>query len=851
MRLPLMTSLLLLGGCHPLACFHPADLPRDPLVLESNDQWPRADVAIDVDDLGIPHLYGSSEPDLAYALGVMHARDRLFQIFLYIHAGEGRLTELLGEGLLETDRTNRLLMHGADELLAALTPRDREMIDAYCAGVNEGAEMVGRSAEMSILDVDWEPITPRDVLAVARLQQWDQSVGFFEEMARYRLVKELGGDSPVASALLADSPSGGVPIVAPDEHDGEPFTGASPAGRSSFHAPPPSRAHSAPAGRGTRSSRDLLLQELRDELAERFSQGGTGASNSWSLSPDKTAAGVAVLANDPHLSHSAPGIFYMVDMHLTGADGADEIVAGGTFPGIPAVLIGHGSRVAWGITNAFADTQDVVVLERPQGLDDNYIVDGQMFAFGEVPQTFRLGKEEDADVVTEIWKTSIFGPVLPPGYGGGERPYADEGEHLALLWTAQQFPAANGRMISAFWDLARARDIEEAEVAVQGFAAPAMSMNMAFSDGTIAYRLSGLVPLRGDDQRVDFPRQGTSRTSGWVGLLPAAQKPQTTNPQKGYIVASNQRIVDNDVLSQRVVGFEGAEPWRAIRIDARLRELMTEGKPSTADILAIQQDAVNLKARELAPIFGAHCPTKVEGHDDDRVKAFCEAIASFDGNYTVDATALPYTRVAFSFNLVVLRAHVHPEIAEELASETSSSMALFEIVKAEHAGTPSPVLDDPHTPEREGLDGFMARAVKEALDVVVADAGGSPGDWRWGKLHTLSLRGALSSVPVLGGLFQTAAREESGFTNTPRAEGSDFNKKMRIRSGAGLRLIAEMSEPPKVRMVNDSGNSGHFGHRHLEDQYPLWSKGEPRVLSFSKKQAEEAREGALIIKPKP
>lgn len=187
---------LFLGACHPLACWHPADLPKDqPLVFQSNEDWPKDEVQVDVDDLGIPHIYGKSEADLAYALGVMHARDRLFQIYTYVHAGEGRLTEILGEDLLEIDRKNRVLMFGVDELLAALEPKDREIVDAYCAGLNHGAKDVGRSAEMSILGVDWEPVTARDVLAVVRLQQWDQSVGFSEEMTRYRLVKALGARS--------------------------------------------------------------------------------------------------------------------------------------------------------------------------------------------------------------------------------------------------------------------------------------------------------------------------------------------------------------------------------------------------------------------------------------------------------------------------------------------------------------------------------------------------------------------------------------------------------------------------------------------------------------------------------
>lgn len=855
--LPLLQVLLpvaLAAGCHPLACFHPGDLPRDqPLILVSNADYPKADVEIHVDELGIPHIWGRSEADLSYGLGVMMARDRLFQMMLLIHAGSGRLTELLGANYLEVDRANRLLMTGADEQLLALDQRDKDILHAFVNGVNEGAKMVGRSAEMTILGVDWEPMTPRDVLAIARYQQWDQGVGFSEEMARWRLVKQLGVDSPVAQALLVDSPSGGVAIVDVSEHDGEPFV--EPVARTAMHAPPPGRTSRGPAV--AVGARVDPLAAAKRAIAEEFMRGGRGASNSWSVAADHTEKGVAVVANDPHLSHSAPGVFYMVDMHLVDEDGENEqVISGGAFPGIPAVLIGHGNHIAWGVTNAYADTQDVAVLNVPEGQSDVYVVDGTTYAFDKVTQKFKLGKGDDAEVITETWQSSMFGPVLPPGYGsyGQETALVDEGERLALLWTAidEQYRQDHKHFATAFWDLARSRNVEEATAAVQNFTAPAMSVNMAFTDGTIAYRLSGIIPVRGDSQRVDFPRNVASRDGGWRGRVPAAQKPQLTNPPKGFINATNQRIVENDVVSQRFVGFEGAKPWRALRVDARVRELIADGKKAnTEDILAVQQDIVGIDAQELAPILAEHCKGPVEGHDDNRVAEFCAAVGEFDGVYTVDAIALPFARLSRELHLAVFRAHVHPDLADDLAGQTFAQMAVHEAIKKEHAGEASPIFDDPNTPNtREGLDGFVSRGLKVALDAIVADAGGGKGDWRWGKLHTLSLRGALASAPVIGGLFATSAREEAGTSSAPRAESTDFNNKMRVRSGAGLRLVAEMTTPPTIRIVNDSGQSGHFGHRHLEDQYPLWHAGEPRVVTMKRADAEAKREGAMVIKPK-
>lgn len=846
----LPTSLLLfaLAACHPLACWHPADLPKDePLVLQSRDEWPREKVEVRLDEYGVPHLYGQSEADLAYGLGVMHGRDRAFQIMLFIHAGQGRLTEIFGPDFLAIDRDNRtVLAHNVDEQLASATERDREIVTAYTAGLNEGAAMAGKSAEMTILGLEWEPVTAREVLAVTRFQQWDQSVGFWEEMARWRLVKALGATSPVVAELMQDTPSGGVPIVGADEHDGATFSG--PVDGLSFHRPAfeqtpvPTVAPSPAAG----LSATALRASMGAELKRWFLRESQGASNSWSVSGEHTASGAPVLCNDPHLRHGAPGIFYMVHM-----EGPDFSVVGGSFPGIPGVLIGHGRHVAWGITNAFADTIDVVALRTPESRDDIYTVDGTTYAFGVRKEQFKMGKGDDAEVVTIPVQTTIFGPVLTPDWGSNDKtPPPLTGEKLAVQWTAVQMPGEMGSLISAFWDLAASHDVEDAFFAAQEFAAPAMNLNMAFTDGTIAYRLGGAIPVR-DGQRVDFPRDGGRRSSLWAGRMQDAQKPQTTNPAKGFINATNQRIVENDVASQAFVGFEGATPWRAMQVDARVRELLQQGKPTAEELLAIQQDATLIEAKTLAPILAEHCGTRpIEGHDDARVQDFCDAVGAFDGVYAVDAIAAPYARLRHDLYLAVLQAHVDPALASTLAGQSFVQMSMFQIVQDEHERGDTALFDDPATAEHDGLDVFVTRALKPALDAVVADFGGGKADWRWGKGHTMSLRGPLSSAPGVGWLFETHAREEAGASGTPRAERGDPDKHFRVTNGAGLRLMAEMTDPPTVRMVNDSGQSGHFGHRHLEDQYPLWSRGEPRVLLLAKDAVEEKNDGMMDIVPK-
>jgi penicillin amidase len=848
--------LLATAACHPLACCSPADLPKDaPLVVAVDSDRVSGPVDVVYDDLGIPHIYGESEVDLAHALGFMHGRDRQFQIFLYVHAGQGRLTEILGEDMLPVDRDNRLLTYNLDEQAAAMSERDRTIMLAYADGLNQGAKATGRSAEMQVLGLDWEDVGLLELLAISRLQQWSQSVGLDEELARHRLRKATS--TAVFDELWVDVSARGEAIVDATRHTGEAFGFGPDREKVRSHLAPSSSSSQGRSIERRASPRRAMVQDeltaVREALRARFGGPGQGASNSWAVDGSLTDSGAPVLCNDPHLSHTAPGVFYMV--HL---EGPDFSVVGGTFPGLPAVLIGHGRHVAWGITNAYADTMDVVELQTLEADRDIYVVDNAPINLRRVTQRFKLGKKSDSKIIEETFYESIFGPVLPRGYGEGtsrSTPKVDDDERLVLQWTASHFVAEQGRVIGAFWDMAKAKTIDQVHAAVQDFAAPAMNVAVAIADNDegeagIHYRLSGIIPLRGDDQRVDIPRTGVRRDSGFVGVLPASQKPQLDNPASGYLVASNQRIVDNGVLSQRFVGYEGARPFRATRIHERLREVLADAPVSREALCSIQQDVVSIEARELAPILGSHCPSSVGGFSDEVVANFCAAVADFDGAYTLESTAIPFARLLRAVVEETLLRHVDTDLMDDVIGVSFVQMAIHEAILAADRGEASPALfDDPATPAVEDLADVVAAAAPLALELIRAEVGENPADWQWQRQHTLSFRNALAGAPFIGGLFATAERPESGTSTAPRAEAADPTNGLKCRFGAGLRLHAEMSSTPRIGMIGDVGNSGHFGHRHLEDQYPLWTKGETRELLRAKDDVTAENDGLLRLEP--
>src|SRR6266849_9560349 len=99
---------------------------------------PSAEIRITRDAAGVPHIAAASDRDAAFALGFVHAGDRLFQMELMRRLGAGRLAELVGEAALGTDRTMRTLglYRAAERQLSDLSSPLREALEAYAAGVN-------------------------------------------------------------------------------------------------------------------------------------------------------------------------------------------------------------------------------------------------------------------------------------------------------------------------------------------------------------------------------------------------------------------------------------------------------------------------------------------------------------------------------------------------------------------------------------------------------------------------------------------------------------------------------------------------------------------------------------------
>ncbi|MBM4421373.1 MAG: penicillin acylase family protein, partial [Chloroflexi bacterium] len=408
------------------------------------------------DKWGVPHVYAESAHDLFFLQGFVTAQDRLFQLDFNRRVAYGRLAEVLGEPVLETDRYLRTIGLGrlARSLASALDPESRTATDAFAKGVNRFVtdHRDRLPLEFRILGYQPEPWTAADSIAVGKLQALDLDGNYTTELLRAAVVQRVG-----ASALLVLEPaSEALPTALRDGG------WAAVAGRLGPIA--------VPAG----------VDGLRSYLGGTLEGPG---SNCWAVA--RSRGGKPLLAGDPHLGVRNPATWYEIGLHGAGYD-----VAGFSLPGVPAVLIGHNDRVAWSFTAAFTDTQDLYV-EQPDPLDPRrFLHRGVSERATVIRESIRV-KGRPEPVVLDVIVTR-HGPLLTPVLKGQNAP-------LALRWTALEPHAGLDGVLA----LARARDFASFRAALALIPGPTVTACYADVDGHIGWAHAGLIPIR--------PRGGDGR----------------------------------------------------------------------------------------------------------------------------------------------------------------------------------------------------------------------------------------------------------------------------------------------------------------------------------------------------
>jgi penicillin amidase len=757
---------------------------------------------------GVPTISAGSDTDAAFALGFVHAQDRLWQMEMMRRAGAGRLSEVFGTGLGDTplrlDRLFRTLgfYRAAGEMAADLPDPVRALFEAYAAGVN--AWMTTRReplpVEFQIFGLTPEPWRLADSLVWGRLIAWQLSSNVREEVLRARLLARLSpeqvrdlfpGDPPGAPATLAWTPGAWTPG----------------------------------AGAGDTMT---ALATLPIPLPQPVPAG----SNAWAVAGRRTMGGQPLLANDPHLELDAPALWYLARLDSPGL-----VLAGATVPGVPLMVLGHNGRLAWGITTAAADTQDLFV----EAVDP---ADPQRYRVPGGTEPFRTRREiiavrGGADEVLSVRETR-HGPVLSDVENGDLAP---PGYVLALAFTALRDGDTG---TTALYRLNRAGSVGQAREALQDYRSPPQNFLLADTAGAIGYVMPGLVPVRGKgDGRV--PVIGWTGEYDWTGFIPADQLPATENPASGILVNANNAPVGPGYPHMLAMNWPDA--YRARRIVD-----MLNAAPPDLDALAAQQlDTVSLAARELVPLMigtldagGEGAGGYDAGGDGADGPAVANALArlrAWDGRVDRDR---PEPLIWEWWLRETMRALFADELGPLFPAYWTPNARVVR-----HVLTAAPQwCDDTTTPATvETCPRTLAAALKAALAAITARQGADPARWRWGAGHTAPFaHKVLGQVPGLGRLL-ALDMETDGDAHTVNVGSfrlSNAASPFADIHGAGFRAVYDLGDLDRSRFIVAPGQSGNPLSPHWADLAGRWRAGDGLTLAAP---ATSAAAATLTLAP--
>ena len=774
-----------------------------------------APVEIVRNNANVPHIFGKSEADVFFALGFVHAQDRLWQMTMLRRTAQGKLSEVFGERTVKIDELLRRLdiYRLAQDSVAAQDPRTKAVLEAYAAGVNAWIGEVnsgarGRGApEFFLFSREISAWSPADSIAIIKLMALDLSAHLETEVQRAQLSQILPPER--LADILPDDPTQGVMAL--------------PAYASLMEGPFPTPAKTQ-------------MAYIDAPLSPFHSRDFAGASNAFAAMPDRSAARSTLLANDPHLGLTAPSIWYLARLELPSGG-----IIGGTIPGMPLMLVGRSDKMGWGLTSSYVDDQDVV-MERvnPENPEEYLTPEG--------PKPFRTEQTiitiKDAPPLTITQRGSEAGPILP-GSHYDLASVTPPGAVAALEWTA--LSGADTSMTAGL-RLMTSQSVAEAMEAGRLYIAPSQNLTLADANG-IALQTIGAIPAR-DASHVTqgrMPAPGWEGKNRWTGVQPYEANPREVNPASGIIGNTNNKTVNRPFPDH--VSFDWGDTQRIQRFAALMKARKVHSRDS---FIEAQLDTVSPTARTILPLIGADLwftgEPAPEGTPERTRQRALALLAEWNGEMNEH---MPEPLIAEAW-LRSLQDRLTRDEIGPLADGFTHPEPLFLERVYRNTGGASVWCDVIQSAAVETCPEIARIALDEALLGLVERYGSNIESWRWGDAHQ-----ATHDHPVLGGVsglryFVNIRQSTSGGDSTlmrGRTKGTGDNPYLNVHAGA-YRGVYDFADPDSSVFIISTGQSGHPLSRFYDDMSELWRRGEYIPMSLDPELARAGAVGITTLAPR-
>ncbi|MBT6087121.1 MAG: penicillin acylase family protein [Rhodospirillaceae bacterium] len=740
------------------------------------------------DNNAVPHIFAKTETDAYFALGVVHAQDRFWQMEMMRRFGAGRLAEVLGENVLASDKWMRLLglYRLAEKMVEDVPPEVRAALDAYASGVNFWLqEDFGLLApEFALFYFTPEPWKPADSLVWGKIMASQLGGNWRAEVLRARLAAKLRPEKvrELWPAYPADGPVSVAGLIQPD-------TIAALAGLDDL----PPWPHGLPKG----------------------------ASNVWALGGTENQEGGAILANDPHLGFSAPVLWYLARIETPNYS-----VTGATVPGVPFTILGQAGALAWGMTSTQSDIEDLFVEKLDANEKDRYVTPDGSQAFTVRKEVIKVSGGDD---VTLQVRATRHGPVISD-LSPGAANLVDKDHVVALSATYLQ---PGDKSPAAFYRLSRAINWVSFKEALANFQAPQQNFFYASKDDLVGFTVAGLAPVRGRGEGF-VPTAGWIGDTDWQGFVAADDLPNKFNPDNRRVYNANNRVAGPGY--RHFLGYDWAAPYRAERI----LEMLRDGKGRTmGSNQAMQRDAESKMARDLLPLM---LKAKSE------VPKSREALAMLWNWDSIMDRNRPEPLIFATWLLELNKVLYGDELGDDLRFYLGARPMTVHSMLTRRTHW----CDDVTTDKTEDCRATLTRALEKAITGLVERFGDDIDGWRWGAVHTAHFpHPVLTHVPVVRWLADLNIETDGGSATLNRGAMrlNDPKTPFRHIHGAGYRAVYNLKDPRKSRYVIATGQSGNplsLNYRHF---LKSWSHGQFIPLGQTHNTLKNQSEARTMIEP--
>ncbi len=762
------------------------------------------------DRWSIPHIFAASTSDLFFGQGYATAQDRLWQMEVGRRIASGTLAELVGPAVLDADRLLRRLgfRRAAQAEWPDLEAEGQQSLEAYCTGVNawiaECGGSIGRwPLEFTILRTRPAPWSPIDCLAFAKYMAFGQAADWQSKWLRGQAVAQVGAEQALAAEPFAgEHPPQSIHVPAGLDYGAVDYSLGGP--------------HQPPLARGAPPA----------------------ASNGWAVRAERAAGDGALLANDPHLAPHLPVSWY--EVHLCGA-GYDVI--GGSLPPALGVLIGRNRRIAWGMTAAILDANDLYVERCDPAAPATYLADAGQSRQAETIDEPITVKGWSGPVVETV-RVTRHGPIInPPPVGPGQGTPACHLQ-LALRSTVLEQPG----LVTSLLALNRAGSWDEFRAALARWPAPPLNFVYADIEGHIGRQAAGHVPARGRGDGL-LPLPGWDDSYAWRGAVPFDDLPSEFDPPRGFTVAANQDISrqpeqsaagSGDTGRRRHgdnLGHEWLDPYRA----RRMAQLLADGEVLDREYCrAMQADTVSLAGRAwVCAVLTLRDRGWLAPQDQHEVQAL-DLLAQWDGMMVPESSGaavymlwrralLQELYAAQVGDLVAgyLGKGPHPVVASANTFAFRHSRRLIERLKRSVAQERS--ASDAAPPV---IDAELRQALQRSFSAAVTElrqrAGEEPHRWQLAAVHRVTFSHPFGTQRIIGRLFNRGPLPVPGDNDTlfasPPEPAALYDRAAAIPS---YRLIVDFAPGGETTAALAGGQSGHPLSRDYANQLGAWRRVDP------------------------